>query len=190
MNRETHKEIMSIPIKVLMESGKNGVSGLTATPLARVLRNSVLENVQLPCSEATTVLATKLRRIHAPLVLLDPPALPILVLSALLTPVTLALLDLPAQLAHQILQALLTLRTHLNLLVLLVLSPLQTLVVAVQPQCRASEPQSLLINQLARMPPTKVDLVFEYFLALHDLPQETPVVLTSLTMSSLSSTNP
>ena len=45
MNRETHKEIMSIPIKVLMESGKNGVSGLTATPLARVLRNSVLENV-------------------------------------------------------------------------------------------------------------------------------------------------
>ena len=48
-----------------MESGKNGVSGLTATPLARVLRNSVLENVQLPCSEATTVLATLLRRLHA-----------------------------------------------------------------------------------------------------------------------------
>ena len=56
---------MPITIKVLMESGKNGVSGLTATPLARVLRNSVLENVQLPCSEATTVLATKLRRRHA-----------------------------------------------------------------------------------------------------------------------------
>ena len=64
MNRETHKEIMSIPIKVLMESGKNGVSGLTATPLARVLKNSATEHAQLPCLEATTVLATQLRRLH------------------------------------------------------------------------------------------------------------------------------
>ena len=177
---------MSIAIEGLTVSGKSGLVG----PTACLADKSELEHAQLPSLEATTVLATKLRRIHAPLVLLDPPALPILVLSAQLTPVTLALLDLPAQLAHQILQALLTLRTHLNLLVLLVLSALQTLVVAVHPQCRASEPQSLLINQLARMPPTKVDLVFEYFLALHDLTQETPVVLTSLTMSSLSSTNP
>ena len=47
-------------------SGKNGANGPTATPLARVLRNSDTEPApRLPCSEATTVLATQLRRLHA-----------------------------------------------------------------------------------------------------------------------------
>ena len=46
-------------------SGKNGASGPTATPLARVAENSATELARLPCSEATTVLATQLRRLRA-----------------------------------------------------------------------------------------------------------------------------
>ena len=46
-------------------SGKNGASGPTATPLARVPEKSEPELARLPCSEATTVLATLLRRLHA-----------------------------------------------------------------------------------------------------------------------------
>ena len=57
-------------------SGKNGANGPTATPLARVLRNSDTEPApRLPCSEATTVLATQLRRLHALLILAAAQAL-------------------------------------------------------------------------------------------------------------------
>ena len=52
-------------IQVLTVSGKNGVNGPTATPLAPVAENPELELAWLPCSEATTVLATQLRRLHA-----------------------------------------------------------------------------------------------------------------------------
>ena len=48
-----------------MVSGKNGASGPTATPLAPVAENPELELARLPCLEATTVLATQLRRLHA-----------------------------------------------------------------------------------------------------------------------------
>ena len=48
-----------------MVSGKNGASGPTATPLAPVAENPELELARLPCSEATTVLATQLRQLHA-----------------------------------------------------------------------------------------------------------------------------
>ena len=46
-------------------SGKSGASGPTATPLAPVAENPEHEPTRLPCSEATTVLATQLRRLHA-----------------------------------------------------------------------------------------------------------------------------
>ena len=46
-------------------SGKNGGNGPTATPLAPVARKSEPELARLPCSEATTVLATQLRRLRA-----------------------------------------------------------------------------------------------------------------------------
>ena len=46
-------------------SGKNGASGPTATPLARVPGNSATELARLPCSEATTASATQLRRLRA-----------------------------------------------------------------------------------------------------------------------------
>ena len=46
-------------------SGKSGANGPTATPLARVPENFATEPARLPCSEATTVLATQLRRLHA-----------------------------------------------------------------------------------------------------------------------------
>ena len=49
----------------LTASGKNGETGPTATPLAPVQENPEPEPVRLPCSEATTVLATQLRRLHA-----------------------------------------------------------------------------------------------------------------------------
>ena len=49
----------------LTVSGKNGASGPTATPLVRVPENSATEFARLPCSEATTVLATQLRRLPA-----------------------------------------------------------------------------------------------------------------------------
>ena len=55
----------SIPIQGLTGSGKNGADGPTATPLARVPEKSELEPARLPCLEATTVLATQLRRLHA-----------------------------------------------------------------------------------------------------------------------------
>ena len=48
-----------------MASGKNGANGPTATPLARVPEKSEPEPARLPCLEATTVLATQLRRLHA-----------------------------------------------------------------------------------------------------------------------------
>ena len=48
-----------------MASGKNGVNGPTATPLAPVAENPELEPALVPCLEATTVLATQLRRLHA-----------------------------------------------------------------------------------------------------------------------------
>ena len=44
-------------------SGKNGGNGHPATPL--VPENPEPELARLPCSEATTVLATLLRRLHA-----------------------------------------------------------------------------------------------------------------------------
>ena len=56
---------ISIPIQELTASGKSGENGPTATPLARVPENSELESARLPCSEATTALATQLRRLHA-----------------------------------------------------------------------------------------------------------------------------
>ena len=46
-------------------SGKNGENGPTATPLAHVPENSATELARLPCLEATTALATQLRRLHA-----------------------------------------------------------------------------------------------------------------------------
>ena len=46
-------------------SGKSGANGPTATPLARVLEKSELELARLPCSKATTVSATQLRRLRA-----------------------------------------------------------------------------------------------------------------------------
>ena len=46
-------------------SGKNGVNGPTATPLARVPENSATELARLPCSEATTASVTQLRRLRA-----------------------------------------------------------------------------------------------------------------------------
>ena len=49
----------------LTVSGKNGANGPTATPLARVPENSATEPARLPCLEATTALATQLRRLHA-----------------------------------------------------------------------------------------------------------------------------
>ena len=52
-------------IQVLTVNGKNGVNGPTATPLAPVAGNLELEPARLPCLEATTVLATQLRRLHA-----------------------------------------------------------------------------------------------------------------------------
>ena len=48
-----------------MVSGKNGANGPPATPPALVPENSATEPAQLPCSEATTALATQLRRLHA-----------------------------------------------------------------------------------------------------------------------------
>ena len=56
-------------------SGKNGASGPAATPLAPVAGNPELEPALLPCSEATTVLATQLRRLHALLILAAAQAL-------------------------------------------------------------------------------------------------------------------
>ena len=92
----------SIPFQGLTASmtarGKNGANGPTATPLARVPQNSEFESARLPCSEATPVLATRLRRLHA-----------------------------------------------------LILAAAQAL-------CRASEPQSLLFNHLAKTPAGQVDL--------------------------------
>ena len=55
----------NITVKGLTVSGKNGANGPTATPLARAVGNPEPEPARLPCSEATTVLATKLRRLHA-----------------------------------------------------------------------------------------------------------------------------
>ena len=52
-------------IQGLTVSGKSGANGPTATPLALVPENSATEPARLPCSEATTVLATQLRRLHA-----------------------------------------------------------------------------------------------------------------------------
>ena len=48
-----------------MVIGKNGASGPIATPLAPVAENSDTELARLPPLEATTVLATQLRRLHA-----------------------------------------------------------------------------------------------------------------------------
>ena len=48
-----------------LQSGKNGANGPNATPLASVAENFATEPAQLPCSEATTALATKLRRLPA-----------------------------------------------------------------------------------------------------------------------------
>ena len=46
-------------------SGKNGDNGPTATPHVHAAKNSESEPAQRPCLEATTVLATQLRRLHA-----------------------------------------------------------------------------------------------------------------------------
>ena len=51
-------------LQELTAPGKNGANGPIATPHARVPENSATEPVQLPCSEAATVLATQLRRRH------------------------------------------------------------------------------------------------------------------------------
>ena len=58
-----------------MVSGKNGASGPTATPLAPVAENPELEPARLPYSEATTVLATQLRRLLALMKVAAAPAL-------------------------------------------------------------------------------------------------------------------
>ena len=52
---------MSIAIEGLTVSGKSGLVG----PTACLADKSELEHAQLPSLEATTVLATKLRRRHA-----------------------------------------------------------------------------------------------------------------------------
>ena len=52
-------------IQVLTVNGKNGVNGPTATPLAPAPENPELEPALVPCLEATTVLATQLRRLLA-----------------------------------------------------------------------------------------------------------------------------
>ena len=52
-------------IQGLTASGKNGANGPTATFLAPVPENSAIEPAPLPCSEATTALATQLRRLPA-----------------------------------------------------------------------------------------------------------------------------
>ena len=57
--------ISAIHWQGLTVSGKNGASGPTATPLARVPGNSATELARLPCSEATTASATQLRRLRA-----------------------------------------------------------------------------------------------------------------------------
>ena len=54
---------MSIAIQRLTVNGNSGGVGPTATPLARLAEKSEPEHAQLPCSEARTVLATKLRRL-------------------------------------------------------------------------------------------------------------------------------
>ena len=56
---------VSIPLKVLTVSGVIGLSGPTATPLACAAEKSAPDLARLPCSEATTALATQLRRLHA-----------------------------------------------------------------------------------------------------------------------------
>ena len=50
-----------------MVSGKNGGSGPTATLLAHVATKCELENAGIPCSEAGSALATQLRRLYAPM---------------------------------------------------------------------------------------------------------------------------
>ena len=55
----------SIPFQGSTVCGKSGENGPTATSLARVPESSDTELARLPCSEATTVLATQLRRLHA-----------------------------------------------------------------------------------------------------------------------------
>ena len=52
---------MSIAIQRLTVNGNSGGIG----PLARLVEKSEPEHAQLPCSEARTVLATKLRRTRA-----------------------------------------------------------------------------------------------------------------------------
>ena len=54
---------MSIAIQRLTVNGNSGGIGPTATP--RLVEKSEPEHAQLPCSEARTVLATKLRRTRA-----------------------------------------------------------------------------------------------------------------------------
>ena len=55
----------SILFQGLTALGKSGENGPTATSLARVPESSDTELARLPCSEATTVLATQLRRLRA-----------------------------------------------------------------------------------------------------------------------------
>ena len=56
---------LSITIQRLTVNGNSGGIGPTAIPLARLVEKSEPEHAQLPCSEARTVLATKLRRLSA-----------------------------------------------------------------------------------------------------------------------------